>query len=580
MFNYNDRANNRPFSFNSWVFRPRKSKMLNRHFDALPVQTDKYAELQGIMSKKVPGFSNKINSGSSDQENAFVLLFAPNLSNASCRLGYSLIYYNTINCNYSGQDRQKFYNATKNKEIKRNTETGTEIVSASTYWNEIKNDSEQYSNGQFLTLIGSKAIAAIAADNNFFTSITDPTNITAPSYNITGATIVSQGLIQKASWSKIQLELLTKIGNDLKSSGKEMILSEAMLPTAQQYKDAWFVSNGSEIGAWIGLSIATAVAVVATIFTAGAASAALAAVAAGTASMSSAIALSVTSSIAALGAIAGGAGLGAFATQVDKLKGIDKELAYKSITCLTPNHTIAERRQCQDRVVSLLTNMFDSDIAEEAKKNFIMKNANFGSLGVDSNLYMLGGVLNTVSPTEEDKLDKRNQFYVDESIVTINSPELEDVNIQNLINNSDGLQLNLVGTIPINSVYGEYDMQTQSNGLANNAQVIKNEFLNSNQDIEGILNGNFYQDSIWPSSFSVENGNIPIQVSAIVQRYKVFMWNRDTSWSLWFNNAKIKDVFGEYITEAPAQPKRKLFANYKYSLYTHYILCLRNYICI
>ena len=570
MFNYNDRANNRPFSFNSWVFRPRNSKMLNRHFDALPVQTDKYAELQGIMSKKVPGFRNKINSGGSDQENAFVLLFAPNLSNASCRLGYSLIYYNTNNCTYSAQDRQKFYNDTHNKEIKRNTETGTEIVSASTYWNEIKNDSEQYSNGQFLTLQGSKAIAAIAADNNFFIGITDSTNITAPIYNITGATIVSQGLIQENSWSKIQLELLTKIGNDLKTLGKEMILSEAMLPTAKQYKAAWFVSNGSEIGAWIGLSIATAVAVVATIFTAGAASSALAAVAAGTASMSSAIALSVTSSIAALGAIAGGAGLGAFATEVEKLKGIDKELAYKSITCLTPNHTIAERRQCQDRVVSLLTNMFDSNIAEEAKKNFIMKNANFGSLGLDSNLYMLGGVLSTVSPTEEDKLDKRNQFYVDESIVTINSPELEDVNIQNLINNSDGLQLNLVGTIPINSVYGEYDMQTQGNGLANNAQVIQNEFLNSNQDIEGILNGNFYQDSIWPSSFSLEDGNIPIQASAIVQRYKVFMWNRDTSWSLWFNNAKIKDVFGGYITEAPAQPKRKLFANYKYSSYTHY----------
>ena len=98
-----------------------------------------------------------------------------------------------------------------------------------------------------------------------------------------------------------------------------------------------------------------------------------------------------------------------------------------------------------------------------------MKNAPSGSLGTDSNLYMLGGVLSTVSPTEEYKLKKRNQFYVDESIVTINSPELEDVNIQNLINNSDGLQLNLVGTIPINSVYGEYDMQTQSNGLANNA---------------------------------------------------------------------------------------------------------------
>lgn len=564
MFNYNDRANNRPFSFNSWVFRPRNSKMLNRHFDALPVQTDKYAELQGIMSKKVPGFSNKINSEGSDQENAFVLLFAPNYL-TGCRLSYSLIYYNTNNCTYSAQDRQKFYNATKNEII--NTKDGT--ASASTYWDAIINDSEQYSNGQFLALYGSKAIAAIAADNNFYTSITDPTNITAPTYNITGATVVSQGLIKKTKWSGIQLELLTKIGNDLKSSGKEMILSEAMLPTAQQYKDAWNVSKGSEIGAWIGLSIATAVAVVATVLTAGGASSVLAGLIATEVSTAAAIAISATSSIAALGAIAGGAGLGAFATEVEKLKGIDKELAYKSITCLTPNHTIAEKRQCQDRVVSLITSMFDSTVADGVKDNFKMTATNDG-LGSDSNLYMLGGVLSTVSPTEEDKLDKRNQFYVDESIVTINSPELEDVNIQNLINNSDGLQLNLVGTIPINSVYGEYNMQTQSNGLANNAQVIQNEFLESNQDVEGILNGNFYQDSIWPSSFNVEDGNIPIQASAIVQRYKVFMWNRDTSWSLWFNNAKIKDVFGEYITEAPAQPKRKLFANYKYSSYTHY----------
>ena len=30
------------------------------------------------MSKKVPGFSNKINSEGPDQENAFVLLFAHN----------------------------------------------------------------------------------------------------------------------------------------------------------------------------------------------------------------------------------------------------------------------------------------------------------------------------------------------------------------------------------------------------------------------------------------------------------------------------------------------------------------------
>ena len=48
-----------------------------------------------------------------------------------------MIYYNTSKCTYSAQDRQKFYNATKDEII--DTKDGT--ASASTYCDAIIKDS-------------------------------------------------------------------------------------------------------------------------------------------------------------------------------------------------------------------------------------------------------------------------------------------------------------------------------------------------------------------------------------------------------------------------------------------------------
>jgi len=35
LFNYKDRENNRPFSINSWIFRPRQANVTNKHYDML-----------------------------------------------------------------------------------------------------------------------------------------------------------------------------------------------------------------------------------------------------------------------------------------------------------------------------------------------------------------------------------------------------------------------------------------------------------------------------------------------------------------------------------------------------------------
>jgi hypothetical protein len=40
MFNYYDRINNKPYSINSWMFRPRQSAIVNRHYDCMKPQTD------------------------------------------------------------------------------------------------------------------------------------------------------------------------------------------------------------------------------------------------------------------------------------------------------------------------------------------------------------------------------------------------------------------------------------------------------------------------------------------------------------------------------------------------------------
>ena len=93
MFNYKDRENNKPFSINSWIFRPRQANITNRHYDMLHTQESEYAEIQGVMSRKLPGYQEK--EVDSKYKDGYLLIFAPNYL-AGCRLWYKLIYYKFV----------------------------------------------------------------------------------------------------------------------------------------------------------------------------------------------------------------------------------------------------------------------------------------------------------------------------------------------------------------------------------------------------------------------------------------------------------------------------------------------------
>ena len=65
VFNLYDRSNNAPTSMASWTFRPRGSAIANRHYENIGVQTNEFAEIQGITEAKTPfihtEYKNKIN---------------------------------------------------------------------------------------------------------------------------------------------------------------------------------------------------------------------------------------------------------------------------------------------------------------------------------------------------------------------------------------------------------------------------------------------------------------------------------------------------------------------------------------
>jgi hypothetical protein len=82
-----------------------------------------------------------------------------------------------------------------------------------------------------------------------------------------------------------------------------------------------------------------------------------------------------------------------------------------------------------------------------------LKPAN-NSLGSDSNFYAMGGRLTIADEKEEEKNSKKDAFYIDESIVSLNVPDIN--NISEFIKDSEAYNLNLIGTIPINKVATDY----------------------------------------------------------------------------------------------------------------------------
>lgn len=188
----------------------------------------------------------------------------------------------------------------------------------------------------------------------------------------------------------------------------------------------------------------------------------------------------------------------------------------------------------------------------------------------NGSFWMTGGRLSFKKTDEIIADSRKEQYYIDNSIVTLNSPDLEYN--QDVIDNNQSLGFRIVGIIPVESVATDYSIETETPGFEKFSEVINynksfDRQLFSN-DTEGLLNGYLYQDTNFKTTDSI---NEIFRQKSVVP-YKVFLWNRETSLSIGGNHdAKFKSDNGEDLDILPSKLSRKVFANLRYSYQTKYV---------
>lgn len=524
MFNYYDRIQNKPYSINSWMFRPRQSNIVNQHYDCMLEQSSKYAEIQGITEKHLPGFDPTIVS---DGENSYALL-----------IGLSGDWITTHDIAYvlykfTNDGSVDFYEPTTDPE-------GNTV--------QIINDKQ----GRHNTLVGDPIVRTPIDDK--------------------GKKINFNSKDKARQW------LLNNLAADLN-------MTDAMIPTAAQLKEMARASLGTNnpdlVWSIVGASIATVAMVALSVCTFGAGTgpsiAGIGAVWSG-----------ILGAIGTVGAAAGTAGIATLAKQLEDAPDVDKAFAQKGFYTLLPQfvHSIENKKDFKNQHQNWLDGLFrpadtNGNFLEERTITPPQEFIDYLNLGDNmATLVQQIGRTTFKTPKEIDAENKQEQYYVDESVVTLNSPDLEDN--QYIIDNSKALRLDLVGTIPLTAAQGDVTMYTSTNGVSERASALDKLIIQPYESniIEGLINGPLYQDIELKWNFNTTDNKWPdINPTVSVDSYKIFMWNRDTSWSCYIPGTNIINPMSisskdnetkDYLNYIPALPKKKVIANLRYSHNTTY----------
>lgn len=118
-----------------------------------------------------------------------------------------------------------------------------------------------------------------------------------------------------------------------------------------------------------------------------------------------------------------------------------------------------------------------------------------------------------------------NKFYVDESIVTFHSPDIENCRDKNL-------QFRVVGTAPIDSLYSNLDIQTSTppllpNGGLDNYRISNYKKIQSDAyEISGILSGDYFYWDSQINNTGPDDGSIDYFLPSVGTLYKMFLWDK------------------------------------------------------
>ena len=144
-----------------------------------------------------------------------------------------------------------------------------------------------------------------------------------------------------------------------------------------------------------------------------------------------------------------------------------------------------------------------------------------------------------------------NNYYIDNSIITFNSPEL--INNESLFEDTN-LEFNIVGIIPIHNIKSDIEVFLDSQGLSNGAKVVKN--FNNN---ETLINGNLFRDYQY-----VSENSLLFLLNRKYAHYYLYLWNKSESIIGQTVDWELKDNINHAVL------KHKTIANKNISLGTLY----------
>lgn len=159
---------------------------------------------------------------------------------------------------------------------------------------------------------------------------------------------------------------------------------------------------------------------------------------------------------------------------------------------------------------------------------------------------------------------KKNNYYVDSTILTFHSPEVEDN--KDLFDNNN-LNFRIVGAVPITANYSDVEIILNTQGISKASNIDKKAIINTtniSKSPKVLTSAYIFRDAEWKQNVS---SYIP-DISKITN-YPVFMWQKQGSIT-GANNECVSNEEGDSLPFVPAELKNKTFANQHFSYSTKY----------
>ena len=189
--------------------------------------------------------------------------------------------------------------------------------------------------------------------------------------------------------------------------------------------------------------------------------------------------------------------------------------------------------------------------------------------------YSCGGlnVVSTILGANDSAVSIKNFWYVDSSINTLNSPDIEfDDSVQLLLDNNSNLGIRLVGVIPFSKSYGDIDIDLESIQADPDAfGIVTAPTVGTDDDGDAcggyqLISGLFFHDSIlddWSDTINITNYTDGY-AHHHARQWLVYLWHRTGS----LNNDIVRPADQGTRT---AVIKTKIISNILYSDTIHWL---------